>query len=390
MPTTSGACCARRRLLQAAHRTRRGGIPDDAPARGRGRRRSARPSPCRSGGPAVGHRRRVPPHARGTWTSSTSSAAIDPKDRRIAGARSTTTTATSSSTPAALAVDQPDRGSTTTIFADDFAFLRDDGDHGRAEADDPVAEHGPLPRRARRRSTRPSTPTSTSSGPTSPPPTRDEVARARRRSGCRYLQLDDTTLAYLNDPAQRDAMAARGEDADHHAPAVHRARSTRRCADRPADMRVTTHMCRGNFRSSWAAEGGYDYVAEALLRRAGRRRLLPASTTTSAPATSRRCASCRRGKQVVLGPRHHQDGRARGRRTRSSAASTRRRSTCRSSSSASRRSAASPPRSRATTSTVEAAAGEAAARRRGRRGGLGLSRRRRSWCAANTLSACSL
>ncbi|MFC4944875.1 5-methyltetrahydropteroyltriglutamate--homocysteine S-methyltransferase [Pseudonocardia sp. GCM10023141] len=89
-----------------------------------------------------------------------------------------------------------------------------------------------------------------------------EVA-ALAELGCRYLQLDDTSLAYLNDPQQRAQLAARGDDADHqHLRYIRQINSA--IADRPADMRVTTHMCRGNFRSSWAAEGGYDFVAEAL------------------------------------------------------------------------------------------------------------------------------
>jgi 5-methyltetrahydropteroyltriglutamate--homocysteine methyltransferase len=95
----------------------------------------------------------------------------------------------------------------------------------------------------------------------------DEI-RAMGDLGCRYLQLDDTSLAYLNDPAQRAAMAARGDDAD----AVHLryiAQINAALAGRPQDMRVTTHMCRGNYRSSWAAEGGYDYVAEALFGELG-------------------------------------------------------------------------------------------------------------------------
>ena len=95
----------------------------------------------------------------------------------------------------------------------------------------------------------------------------DEV-RAMGDLGCRYLQLDDTSLAYLNDPAQRAAMAARGDDAD----AAHLryiAQINAALAGRPQDMRVTTHMCRGNYRSSWAAEGGYDYVAEALFGELG-------------------------------------------------------------------------------------------------------------------------
>jgi 5-methyltetrahydropteroyltriglutamate--homocysteine methyltransferase len=81
--------------------------------------------------------------------------------------------------------------------------------------------------------------------------------------GCRYLQLDDTSLAYLNDPAQRAQQATKGEDAEHaHLRYIRQINAAIR--DRPAEMRITTHMCRGNFRSSWAAEGGYDFVAEAL------------------------------------------------------------------------------------------------------------------------------
>jgi methionine synthase II (cobalamin-independent) len=81
--------------------------------------------------------------------------------------------------------------------------------------------------------------------------------------GCRYLQLDDTSLAYLNDPRQREAMEQRGEDACHlHETYV--SNINRALAGRPAGLTVTTHLCRGNFRSSWAAEGGYDFVAEIL------------------------------------------------------------------------------------------------------------------------------
>src|SRR5581483_8503501 len=81
--------------------------------------------------------------------------------------------------------------------------------------------------------------------------------------GCRYLQLDDTSLAYLNDPHQRAMLASRGDDAEHqHLRYIKQINTA--LAGRPADLTVTTHMCRGNFRSSWAAEGGYDFVAEAL------------------------------------------------------------------------------------------------------------------------------
>jgi 5-methyltetrahydropteroyltriglutamate--homocysteine methyltransferase len=81
--------------------------------------------------------------------------------------------------------------------------------------------------------------------------------------GCGYLQLDDTSLAYLNDPAQRAMLVERGDDAEHqHLRYIRQINAA--LADRPEGLRVTTHMCRGNFRSSWAAEGGYDFVAEAL------------------------------------------------------------------------------------------------------------------------------
>ncbi len=81
--------------------------------------------------------------------------------------------------------------------------------------------------------------------------------------GCTYLQFDDTSLAYLNDPKQREHIANLGGDAEHQHETYIR-NINRALADRPAGIAITTHMCRGNFRSSWVAEGGYDFVAEAL------------------------------------------------------------------------------------------------------------------------------
>jgi 5-methyltetrahydropteroyltriglutamate--homocysteine methyltransferase len=90
----------------------------------------------------------------------------------------------------------------------------------------------------------------------------DEVERIAGL-GCTYLQFDDTSLAYLNDPSQRAMIAERGEDADHlHVQYIRHINEA--LAGRPEGMAITTHMCRGNFRSSWVAEGGYDFVAEAL------------------------------------------------------------------------------------------------------------------------------
>ena len=90
----------------------------------------------------------------------------------------------------------------------------------------------------------------------------DEVQRLYDL-GCHYLQFDDTSLAYMNDPEQRQHVADIGGDPEHqHEHYI--ANINRALAGRPADLAVTTHMCRGNNQSMWAAEGGYDFVAEAL------------------------------------------------------------------------------------------------------------------------------
>jgi 5-methyltetrahydropteroyltriglutamate--homocysteine methyltransferase len=90
-----------------------------------------------------------------------------------------------------------------------------------------------------------------------------EQVRRLGELGCTYLQLDDTSLAYLNDPEQRRYVASIGGDPDaQHVEYIRHINEA--LAGRPDGMSVTTHMCRGNFRSSWVAEGGYDHVAEAL------------------------------------------------------------------------------------------------------------------------------
>ena len=81
--------------------------------------------------------------------------------------------------------------------------------------------------------------------------------------GCTYLQLDDTSLAYLNDPSQREHVAQIGGDAQkQHLVYIRLINGA--LANRPPGMTVCTHLCRGNFRSSWVASGGYDHVADAL------------------------------------------------------------------------------------------------------------------------------
>lgn len=98
----------------------------------------------------------------------------------------------------------------------------------------------------------------------------DDVAAAYRQAirhladaGCRYLQLDDITFAYLCDPKIQANCRANGDDPDalpqRYARTINEA-----LRDRPADMAVTIHTCRGNFKSAWVAEGGYDPVVEAM------------------------------------------------------------------------------------------------------------------------------
>jgi 5-methyltetrahydropteroyltriglutamate--homocysteine methyltransferase len=82
-------------------------------------------------------------------------------------------------------------------------------------------------------------------------------------AGCNYVQLDDTNLAYLCDARQREGAKARGDDPDE-LPRVYARLINAAIANRPEGMTICIHLCRGNFRSSWAAEGGYEPVAKVL------------------------------------------------------------------------------------------------------------------------------
>lgn len=83
------------------------------------------------------------------------------------------------------------------------------------------------------------------------------------QSGLRYLQLDDTNLAYLCDPKMRAAAVERGED-PNELPKTYAALINSVIDGRPKDLTVGIHLCRGNYRSTWFAEGGYEPVAEIL------------------------------------------------------------------------------------------------------------------------------
>jgi 5-methyltetrahydropteroyltriglutamate--homocysteine methyltransferase len=90
-----------------------------------------------------------------------------------------------------------------------------------------------------------------------------KAIRAFADAGCRYLQLDEVNLAYLCDPALRQQVRDRGDDPEK-LPQVYAQMINAAISDIPADMTITMHLCRGNFRSNFVASGGYDPVAEVL------------------------------------------------------------------------------------------------------------------------------
>lgn len=94
------------------------------------------------------------------------------------------------------------------------------------------------------------------------------AVQAFGEAGCRYLQLDEVNLAYLCDPEQRQILRERGDDPDR-LPAVYAEMINTAISGRPAGMRITMHLCRGNFRSSWIAQGGYEPIAELLFNQIG-------------------------------------------------------------------------------------------------------------------------
>src|SRR6266542_4312900 len=91
---------------------------------------------------------------------------------------------------------------------------------------------------------------------------RDEM-NSLYRAGCRYLQMDDTNLAYLCDPKLRAGARERGHDPDQ-LPRAYASLINAVIDGRPDDLTVAVHLCRGNFKSAWVAEGGYEPVAEVL------------------------------------------------------------------------------------------------------------------------------
>ncbi|MCW2995157.1 MAG: Cobalamin-independent synthase, Catalytic domain [Conexibacter sp.] len=165
-------------------------------------------------------------------------------------------------TPAAMQIDGK-LGVSETIFGEDFAFLRDAvGDSGvtpKLTIPSPSMVHY----RGGRASIDDAVYPDLDAFWADLTSAYAEEVRRVAELGCTYLQFDDTSLAYLNDPAQRQHVVDIGGDGEHqHETYIKHINEA--LAGRPEGLAVTTHMCRGNFRSSWVAEGGYDFVAEAL------------------------------------------------------------------------------------------------------------------------------
>ena len=91
-----------------------------------------------------------------------------------------------------------------------------------------------------------------------------KAVKAFYDAGCRYLQFDDTVWSYLCSPAEMAAARERMPMADN-LPQIYQDMINTALAAKPADMTITTHVCRGNFKSTWVAEGGYEPIAERLL-----------------------------------------------------------------------------------------------------------------------------
>jgi len=90
----------------------------------------------------------------------------------------------------------------------------------------------------------------------------EEIADLGRR-GCTYLQIDEVNLAYLCDPKLQEQVRGIGED-PAQLPRTYAKLINGAIAARPPGMTIAMHLCRGNFRSAWVAEGGYDPVADVL------------------------------------------------------------------------------------------------------------------------------
>ena len=126
---------------------------------------------------------------------------------------------------------------------------------------------------------------------------RDAIA-AFAKAGCTYLQLDDVSFAYLCDPKIRETAIKNGDDPDK-LPGIYARTISRALENRPANMTVTMHTCRGNFKSAFVASGGYEPVAEAMFSSGVDGFFMEFDTERSGGFEPLRFVP--RGKKVVLG-----------------------------------------------------------------------------------------
>ena len=151
-----------------------------------------------------------------------------------------------------------------------------------------------------------------------------KAVRGFADAGCRYLQLDEVFIAMLCDPKYREQMTKRGDDPDKLGP-LYADLINAAMSDIPADMTITMHLCRGNYKSTFMGAGGYEADAEVLFNRINVHGYFMEYDSERAggfePLRLRA-----EGQDRGARPRHHQDRQARKQGRRSSAASTRRRS----------------------------------------------------------------
>jgi 5-methyltetrahydropteroyltriglutamate--homocysteine methyltransferase len=91
----------------------------------------------------------------------------------------------------------------------------------------------------------------------------NQAVKAFYAAGCRYLQLDDISFAYLCDPEQRKMLSERGDDPEKQ-PQIYAGMVREALNDKPKDLTISMHLCRGNFRSTFVASGGYEPIADTL------------------------------------------------------------------------------------------------------------------------------
>src|SRR4051812_39276071 len=165
-----------------------------------------------------------------------------------------------------------------------------------------------------------------------------KCVRAFADAGCRYLQMDEVNLTYLCDPKLIQQVRDRGENPEE-LPAAYARMINAAMSDIPADMTITMHLCRGNFRSTFIASGGMSRWRKPCST-PSTCTAISWNTTPSAPAASSRCGSCRRASRWCWVSSRRRPERWNP-RTPLSAASTRRRNSFPSISFACRRNAVS-------------------------------------------------